>query len=410
MHILFITHYFEPGEGEAAIRLSQLAKLFQARGHRITVLTTMPHYPKGVIDDAYQGKWWQVEERDGVRVIYVWLWATMSLRISRRLLSQFSFLPIALLRGLALPRPDVTYIEAQPIFTGIAGRILSRLKRAPYVLNVSDLWPDHLLTVGALKETDRVYQIARAAMDSGYRGAAGIICMSPAWARKVAQYIGGHEEKIHTIYRGVPLQKFHPHQDTTTFRAKYQLSDEKLVTFIGTFATQYDFDLMLDAIAHYQRRQDVQFVIIGTGSQRDKLQARINTGEFSNLKWIDWLEHEEMPAAWHASYFNLWALRDETLYNGTIPAKIYEAFAAGTPVVAAQRGECAAIIAEANAGLTVEPGDMTGFINIIGRLLDDESLRAEYSKNARQYAEQHFDFDRAVNHHEEILLKAARQK
>jgi colanic acid biosynthesis glycosyl transferase WcaI len=409
MNLLFVTHYYEPGAGEAAIRLSRLAKSLHRRGHQITVLTTVPHYPKGVVDDAYRGALWKAEDRDGIRVIYSWLWATPSNRISRKLISQMSFMPLAALRGLGIPRPDVTYIEAQPIFTGMVGRMVSRLKRAPYVLNVSDLWPDHMLTVGALKETDRVYRIAREAMDSGYRGAAAITCMSPAWGRKIVEYIGGHEDKIHTVYRGVDIDIFKPGLDTREFRAKYNLGDKKLVTFIGTFATQYDFESLVDAAAHFRAREDVTFVLIGTGSQRDRVVERMTAENLPNLKFIDWLPHDEMPLAWCVSTMNIWALRPVDLYVGTIPAKLYEAFAAGTPVVAAQAGEAEAIIAESGGGLTVKPGDTAGFIGIIERMLNDDSLQQQSSRNARAYAEKHFDFEVAVRQQEAIFMQAMKR-
>jgi colanic acid biosynthesis glycosyl transferase WcaI len=407
LHLLFVTHYYEPSAGAAAIRLTLLARYLQKRGHQVTVLTTLPHYPKGVIDLDYRGKLWKVETRDGVRVIYSWLWATTSTRISRRLLSQMSFMPLGFVRGLGIPRPDVTFIEAQPIFTGLVGRALSRLKGVPYVLNVSDLWPDHMLTVGALRETDTAYKIARAAMDSSYRGAAAITSMSPAWSRKIAEYMGGSTDKIHMIYRGVDTTLFQPQRDTGEFRAKYGLGAGKLVTFIGTFATQYDFDALFAAAAHFQERPDVRFVIIGTGSQRDTVQAHIASGSAPNVQLVDWIAPDEMPLAWCASYLNIWAMRDTPLYYGTLPAKMYEAFATGTPIAAAQGGEAAAILTESGAGLTTAPGDTAGLIASIARILEDETLRADMSKRARAYAEQHFAFDATAAQYEAVLQQVA---
>ena len=213
MDILFVTHYYEPSGGAAATRLSDLARRLQKQGHRVTVITGMPHYPQGRIEDAYRGQIARVEMRDGVHVIYTWLWTTNSPRISRKLISQLSLMVSALLRGVSLPRPDVTFIEAQPIFTGLAGRMISRLKGAPYVLNVSDLWPDHLLSVGALQETDLIYRTARAVVDSGYRNAAAITTLSPAWTETIIGYLNHTDsarDKTHTILRGVDVERFRP--------------------------------------------------------------------------------------------------------------------------------------------------------------------------------------------------------
>lgn len=409
MHILLVTHYFAPNEGSSSDQYTRMARLLHERGHQVTVLTTMPHYPKGEIDPDYRGKLFDVQDRDGVRVIYSWLWATPSPKISRKLISQLSFMLTAMIRGLGIGRPHVALIEAQPIFTGLAGRFVCRLLRVPYVLNVSDLWPDHLLSVGAVSEDSTVYKIAREAMDSGYRGAAAITTMSPEWSRKVADYIGGDEaNKIQFIYRGTDMQAFHPDVDTAAFRQTYHLGEKRLVTFIGTFATQYDFDIGLDIIAHFKARSDVSFVIIGTGSQRDKVQARIAQGDLPNLTLIDWLHHDEMPAAWAASTLNYWAMRDEPLYYGTIPAKIYEAFACGVPVVAAHGGVFADLLQTSEAGLAVAPGDADGLVAAIARVLDDDDLRAQLSRNARAFAETHFSFDAATQAYEAILKQVAR--
>ena len=69
LHILLVSHYYEPDSGAAAVRLSRLMKILHQRGHEITVLTTMPHYPQGVIQEPYRGKLFTDEDREGIRVI-----------------------------------------------------------------------------------------------------------------------------------------------------------------------------------------------------------------------------------------------------------------------------------------------------------------------------------------------------
>ena len=411
MHILFVTHYFEPSSGAAATRLSALARRLLARGHQITVLTTMPHYPKGEIDESYRGRFVKVEERDGLRVIYVWLWTTPSAKISRRLISQLSFMLTGSLRGIPLQKPDVIFIEAQPIFTGLAGRIIADLKRVPYVLNISDLWPDHLLSVGALSADSNVYKIARSVVDAGYRGASAIVTMSPKWTEKVVGYLGGESDKVRTILRGVDTKRFQPlsKEDIAPFMQKYGLdTSKKWVSFLGTFATQYDFEMTLDIAKHFAMREDVGFVFIGAGTQGEKVQERINNGDLANVRLIDWVSHDEMPSAWNLSTVNFWAMRDEELYTGTVPAKLYEALACGTPIAAAQGGEAADIIRQADAGLVVNPNDKAGLINAIEQLLANESLRESCRKNGRDYAVANFDFDVVAEQYEAVLKTVKR--
>jgi glycosyltransferase involved in cell wall biosynthesis len=405
MHILLITTYFKPDSGAAAVRLSRLAKLLARRGHKLTVLTSLPHYPHGQIAARYRQAWTVEEQRSDMRIIRSWLWATPSPRISHKLVSQLSFMLTTTLNGLTLPRPDVILIEAQPVFTSLAGLFLSRRLGAPYVLNVSDLWPDHLLSVGALTENHPVYRLARGLVDLTYRHAAAITAMSPLWAEKIGGYIG-QSDQIQVLFNGVDLETFRPHLDAAAFSHKYGLNGCRTVSFIGTFATQYDFDTMLAVARRFKHRPDTQFVFIGQGSQNDILQRELAGGDVTNVRWLKWIDHAEMPEAWAASAVTFWALRPQDLYRGTIPAKLYEAMASGTPIVAATEDVAAHLITASGGGFAVPFGDVDGMTSTIQRLLDDDALRQQTSTAGRAYAEEHFDADRIASAYETVLQQA----
>jgi len=400
MRILLVTNYFAPDSGAAAVRLTRLAGYLQGFGHEVTVLTSLPHYPQGHIHPDYAGRWVVVEDRGGIRVIQTWLYVTSSPRISRRLWSQLSFMFSGALRGLAIPRHDVVLIEAQPVFTALLGAFLAFKSRTPYVLNISDLWPDHLLSVGALRENSPTYHLTQSLVNQLYHRAKRIIAMSPAWANRIEKKLGSRQ-KIEVICNGVDLTRFHPQQDTRAFREKYKLGDAKLVTFIGTFATQYDFATMFNALDALRDVPGVVFAWIGTGSQHTEVEKFL--AQAPHLRHIPWLDHDEIPAAWNASYLTYWAMRDHALYRGTIPAKLYETLACGTPVIAATRGITAAILRKSQAGRSVRPGDAAGLAAHIRLLLKDEKLRQTYSQNARRYAETHFNPEDVARAYERAL-------
>ena len=52
--IVFVTPYYPPEVGAAQVRISETATRLVARGHRVTVLTTLPNYPLGVVPPEYQ--------------------------------------------------------------------------------------------------------------------------------------------------------------------------------------------------------------------------------------------------------------------------------------------------------------------------------------------------------------------
>ncbi|MGQ9887846.1 MAG: glycosyltransferase family 4 protein [Aggregatilineales bacterium] len=406
MHILFITAHFEPEQGAAPVIITRLARALRQRGHDITVLTALPNYPQGRVCDGYRGRWQVTEDVDGVRVIRTWLWATPSPKISRKLVSQVSFALTATLRGLRLPRPDAALVEAQPMFTHLAGAALCRARRIPYVLDVHDLWPDHLLTVGAVTAQHPVYRAFRALTNASLRGAAGIICLTPYLTERVSHY-ARDASKVQTVLSGIDLNRFRPNLDGSAFRAQYGLGNDRLVSFIGAFVTAYDFDTMLAAARLLNGRSGVRMLLAGSGTQAARIDALLADGDQAQVTRIGWVDYDDVPAAYAASDVCFWALRPEPLYRGTMPTKLYEAMAAGLPTAAAVEGVAADFLRETGAGLSAPCGDAVGLAAAVARLLDDAALRARCARAGRAYAEAHLDYARAADAYQAMLMQAA---
>lgn len=409
MRILLVTSYYEPDQGAASVILTRLAKKLHQRGHQITVLTSLPNYPHGRILDGYRGKFVVVEELEGIRVIQTWLWATPSPKISRKFISQISFMLTACLRGIGIPRPDVMLVEAQPIFTNLGGVLLSRLKCIPYVLDVHDLWPDHMLSVGALTERHPVYRLFRWLVDQTYKGASAIIALTPYLEDVIRGYLPP-TDKVQTIYSGVDLTRFRPGLDATAFRVKYGLGAARLVAYIGTLGTAYDCMTMLETAKRFVHREDVTFAIIGTGTQKDAVRSRLAQSDLPNVRWIEWVDYAEIPQAWAATHIAYWALHNHPLHRGAIGTKMYEAMASGVPVAVALEGVVADVLRESGGGFSVAFEDVDGLSDVIRRLLDDPELYRQTSQAARVYAEQHFDAERAATAYEQTLLEVANRR
>ncbi len=202
----------------------------------------------------------------------------------------------------------------------------------------------------------------------------------------------------------VDLQRLRPGLPAADFRARHGLQECQVVACIGSFATQYDFTTLLAAARQLEGRSDLRFLFIGAGSQRDSL---LDSGP--NVQHIGWLPATEIPAAWAAADVSCYALRDHELYRGTLPARLYESMASGTPVVAAGSGEAARIIKESDAGIYVAAGAVDEFAAAIVSLLNDEALRARCARAGRAWAEAHCDAEVISRNYEQILSAAARK-
>jgi len=364
----------------------------------------MPHYPQGVIQDPYQRRLTTDENRQGIRVIQVWLWATPSRKIIQRLMSQVSFMITCSLRGLFLPQPDVIFIENQPIFTGLAGWIISRIKRRPYLINVSDYWPEYLLAVGVLQEQSRLYNIFKTLVNRTQRDASAIVALLPGLMDSIQARIGAIENG-HVIMNAVDLERFRPDIDTLQFRKKYGLEGKKLLTFVGTLGNHIDLDTMLDVAAYFEDRDDVLTVFIGTGIHREILHERGQ--DLHQTRWIGWIDHSEMPSAWAASYLTFWAVHENELNKISFQSKLYEAMASGVPPIVSVEGIISDLLDQHQLGITVSFGDKAALINAIEHVLNNPSVRDQMSRNARAYAIANFSPEQVADQYEAVLTDLA---
>ena len=151
LKVLFLTAYYPPEVGAAQTRTHEMALRLSNTGYDVSVLTTFPSYPSGVVPKEWRGKFFWKGSDEGIRICRVWSYTAPGGKFLVRLLNNLTFAFFATLIGLWLSRPDVIVVESHPLFNGVAAIFLSALKRVPFVLNVSDLWPESAVQIGALK-------------------------------------------------------------------------------------------------------------------------------------------------------------------------------------------------------------------------------------------------------------------
>src|SRR6266480_1452238 len=151
-HILLISRYYPPEKAAAAVCVSEIAKRLVKLGYQVTVLTTVPNYPTGIVPPEYRGRILQEEMLDGIRVVRVWSYLSANEGFLRRILSQLSFGFLAPLLGWKkVGRPDVIIVGSPPLFNVIAARILASFMRRPFIFWVADLWPESAVQLGVLR-------------------------------------------------------------------------------------------------------------------------------------------------------------------------------------------------------------------------------------------------------------------
>ena len=150
LKLLIHTQYYPPEIGAPQARLSELAKGLTRLGFLVSVLTAMPNYPQGKVFKGYKGLLIR-EEIDQIPVLRTSIYPTQKVNFIPRLINYFTFVFSSLFFGVwGLGKLDFVLTESPPLFLGISGYLLSRLTRAKWIFNVSDLWPESVVRLECL--------------------------------------------------------------------------------------------------------------------------------------------------------------------------------------------------------------------------------------------------------------------
>jgi colanic acid biosynthesis glycosyl transferase WcaI len=389
-HILFITPYFPPEKAAPAVRLSETAMHLVRQGYEVTVLTTVPNYPSGIVPAEYRGHAIQQEMLGGVRVVRVWSYTSPNKGFLRRILAQLSFGCLApILGGKAVGQPDLIIVESPPLFDAIAARLLAWYKRCPFIFLVSDLWPESAIQLGMLSNR-LLIKLAKWLEWSTYRRASLVWAVTEGIRRSLVQR-GLSTEHVFLLTNGVDTAKFHPMPQEQA-RAELGWDTKFTVLYAGTHGLSQGLETVLQAAEQLRDDTDIRIVLVGDGATKADLVAQAQKRDLKNVTFLDPQPHERMPLLLASADICLVPLRKVPLFAGALPSKMYEAMACARPIVLGVEGEARRMVEqEAGAALAVEPENADALVSAIRYLREHAELAEALGQRGRKFVQQRFD-------------------
>jgi glycosyltransferase involved in cell wall biosynthesis len=396
---LIHTQYYPPEIGAPQARLSELAIGLQRRGFDVQILTAMPNYPTGKLFKGYGGCRKQ-EKRDGVAITRTWVYATKKISFIPRLFNYFSFVFSSLFLGpWGLGKIDYLLAESPPLFLGISSFLLSRIKGAKWIFNVSDLWPESAIRLGVLNE-GLLLRLAQWLEGFFYRHAGLITGQSES----ILQNIKDRYPNVNTYHlsNGIDVDKFGPENLQPSLREELAPNGELIFFYGGLHGLAQGLDQIL--YAAQQAPPGIRFVLMGDGPEKEQLIQLADQLKLSNLTFHESVESHKMPAILASVDVCLVPLKVNL--PGAVPSKLYEAMASAKPVVLIAEGEAREIVETNQVGLVVNPGDIPGITRAIELLIEDPGLRKKLGGNGRKTALEQYSRENIVQKFAEYLKKS----
>ncbi|MFP6630561.1 MAG: glycosyltransferase family 4 protein [Myxococcota bacterium] len=389
MRILFLSHYFPPEVNAPASRTHEHCREWVRQGHDVTVITGVPNHPRGVLFEGYENRLVQEEDVDGIRVIRTWMFLSANEGFLGRISNYVLFAVTASLLSFKAERPDVVVATSPQFFCGLAGMLVSRLRGAPFVLEVRDLWPESIAQLGQLRR-GRLLRTLERVETLLYRSAAGIVVNTGAFIDHIAAR-GVAPEKIELVYNGIDPTLFRSQPPDDALLRKHGLKDKYLVAYIGTLGLAHGVETLLDAAERLRDHRDVHFLIIGDGAAREGLAAEAARRDLANVTLLGLRPRSEIPG-WIASIDLLVVLlRNLDIFRSVIPSKIFEFCAQERPViVSSPRGEIRRLIEAADAARFVDAEQPEALAEMILACRRAPEETAAMARRGREWVETEF--------------------
>lgn len=394
MKILIVSQYFWPEN----FRVNDLTRELVLRGHDVTVLTGIPNYPAGKVFDDFTNDRAAFDHYAGARIYRVPMLArgTGSFRL---LLNYVSFVIGACIFGpwrLRSQNFDVIFTyEPSPATVGLPAVLLGRLKRAPVVFWVLDLWPETLAAVGAVRSPKALSAIGcmvgfiydRCALVLGQsRGFLGSIAKYCTDVNKI-RYFPSWAENVYIQHGLKPALEAPVQEGVFT------------VLFAGNVGEAQDFPAILEAAESLKHDPAIRWLVVGDGRMTEWLRSEVaRRGLAHCFMLLGRFEVERMPSFYAHADALLVSLKRDPVFALTIPGKVQSYLMAGIPLLGMLDGEGAAVIREANAGLVCPSGDGKGLAKAVHELAAMSSkAREELGNNGRTYARKEFSRELLMN-------------
>lgn len=394
MRFLILTQYFPPETGAPQVRLAAMIRELLRLGHAVEVVTALPNYPHGEIFSDYRGRFYRQEEWEGVRVHRVWMYAATGAGI-KRLLNYFSFMITAFWGLRKAQKPDYLFVESPPLFLGMTGYWVAKRWKVPFIFNVADLWPDSVKELGLMRD-GLALRLAENLEAWLYRKANYVTALNDSLYQIIINDKQVPADKVLLLPNGVDIQLFQPLPAEAAFRASLGLPEDKsLILYAGTHGYAHGMEVILEA-AQLLTDTNVLFLCVGGGSEKNRIQQLSEQKGLSNV--LFWSPHppEFIARLYSLALAGIVTFRNFPGVECIRPAKMLPIMACGKPVLLSSAGEGARLVAAANAGIVVAPGDSNGLAEAVRRLLNDSDYAEQLGQNGRAYAEKHLKWSIVV--------------
>jgi len=406
--VLLLSLVFPPDSVSTAQIMGELAVDLGKHGHRVTVISTIPHYNRNLENEKEQPlrrKWEKMlyqSEYHGMTVYHT-VMPPKGQNILWRILAWAFFHIMSVIAGLTIvPRPSVIVAPSPPLTIGLCAWLLGVVYRVPYIYNVQEIYPDIAIRLGAVRNRsviDLLYRLEKFV----YAKASAVTVIASRMRENLLEK-GVSNDKVHVIPNFVDVSDLAPLPKDNDFSRKHNLYTKFVVSYAGNMGPAQGLGHFIDAANILREEAGICFLMMGGGILREFLRQRIERYNLGHFVFLSYQPFSLMRQVYAASDLCLVPQAIETGFEA-VPSKVYRIMACARPVLAVtdQNSDLARLVSAASCGAFVLPGSADVLAEMIMRVHQHRQQWQEMGMAGRDHVVRHYARETVTTQYHDLI-------
>lgn len=413
-NVLVLTLLFPPDNVSTAHIMGNLASDLKRAGHRVSVVTTTPHYNRDPVAEGRQPlrrslvPFFRWSDFDGIRVLHVTM-PRKQKSILKRLVSWSAFHVLSTLASLFVgPRPDVIISPSPPLTIGLSAWAVAVLRRSRYIYNVQEIYPDIAINLGALQSKPLI-AMARMLERFVYARAAAVTVIAPRMAQRLLER-GVPQAKLAVVPNFVDTSDLSPMPKDNEFSRELGLEGKFVVNYSGNVGPAQGLETLIAAAERLRDDPRIRFVITGDGTLFTSIQDEVRRLGLGNVTILGYQPFSRMSAIYASADASVVPQAAAT-GSDAVPSKVYRIMACARAVIAVTdpTSDLATLVRAAGCGVTIDAGAAEDLAALLRAAAGEPERWTAMGQRGYEYVRAHNTRETVTREYGDMVERLARR-